>query len=119
MREASLVVDNLPKVQSQYPTKRHYSTHFLDEDLRMAIRLYGIFSYFSSKKLSISELDDYDTNILFLETGNINLHNEVCLENERAMIDHEGNIIEKEDKKCYFVDALVVLEKIECESFVG
>ena len=35
------------------------------------------------------------------------------------MIDHEVNIIEKEDRKSYIACSLVVLEDIECAAFVG
>ena len=34
------------------------------------------------------------------------------------MLDHEGNIIEKEDRRSYIVDAAVVPEKMECAAFV-
>ena len=74
MREADIIVDDLPKVQSLYPIKHHHSTHFPDENLRMPLRLHGMFSYFSSKKPLIGVLNDYNNNILFLTTGNINPH---------------------------------------------
>ena len=34
------------------------------------------------------------------------------------MLDHEGNMIEKEDRRSYIVDAIIVLEKKECAAFV-
>jgi len=64
-------------------------------------------------------LNDYDNKILFLTTGNINPHNKIYSKNERAMLDHEGNAIEKEDRRSYIVDAIVVPEKMECAAFVG
>ena len=64
-------------------------------------------------------LNDYNNRILFLTTGNINTHNKIYSENERAMLDHEGNMIEREDKRSCAVDAVVVLEKMECAAFVG
>ena len=35
------------------------------------------------------------------------------------MLDHEVNIIEKEDRRSYVVDAVVVSEKMECAAFTG
>ena len=64
-------------------------------------------------------LDDYDNRILSLTTGNINPHNEIYSENERSMIDNEGNKIEKEDRRSYIVDAVVIPEKMGCASFLG
>ena len=75
MREAGLVVDDLPKVQSHHHTTTQHSIHYLDEDLRMPLNFHGIFSYFSSKKPSVSVLNHYDNKILFLTTFNINHHN--------------------------------------------
>ena len=34
------------------------------------------------------------------------------------MLDHEGNMIEKEDGRSYVVDAVVVPQKMECAAFV-
>ena len=35
------------------------------------------------------------------------------------MLDHEGNIIEKEKRKSYIVNDIVVPEKMECAAFMG
>ena len=64
-------------------------------------------------------LNDFNNKILFLTTGNINPHNKIYSENELAMLDHEGNMIEKENRRSYIVDAIVVPEKMECAAFVG
>ena len=71
--------------------------YFPDENLRMPLRLYGIFSYFPSKKPLVGVLNDYNNKILFLITGTVNPHNKIYSENEQAILDHEGNMIEKED----------------------
>ena len=61
----------------------------------MSLMLHDIFSHFPSKNLLVSVLNNYDNNILLLTTDNMNLHNKIYSENERAMIDHEGNITKK------------------------
>ena len=93
MREDILVVDNLPMVQLQHPTKYHHSTHFSDEDLLIPLSFHVIFSYFTSKNPFVSKLNGYDNEILFLTTGNINPHNKIYSENERYVLDHEGNVM--------------------------
>ena len=65
MREAGFIVDDLSKEQSLNPTKDHHSTHFTDENLRMSLRLHGMFSYFPSKKPLVSVLNDINNKILF------------------------------------------------------
>ena len=82
MKEACVLVENSPKVQSKDPTKHHHSTHFTDEDLRMHLMFHGIFSYFSSKKPLLSVLNNYDNKILFLKTDNVNPYNAIYSENE-------------------------------------
>ena len=57
--------------------------------------------------------------MLFLTNGNANLHNKMYSKNKRDMLDHEGNITEKEDGRSCIVDAIVVPEKMECADFVG
>ena len=76
-REASLVVDDQPKVQSNHPTRHHHSIHFSDEDLRMHLMLHGIFSYFPSKKSLLSVLNDHDNKMLLLRIGSINPNNKI------------------------------------------
>ena len=119
MREAGLIVGDLLKVQSLNPKKYHHSTHFPDENLRMPLRLHGVFSCFPSKKPLVSLLNYFYNNILFLTTGKINQHNEIYSENELAMLDREGKTIEKEDRRSYVADGIVVPEKMECAVFVG
>ena len=77
MREACLIVDDLPKGQSINPTEHYPSMHLPDELLYMPLRSYGIFSYFQSKKPLVSVLNDYNNRLLFLTTVNINSHNEI------------------------------------------
>ena len=35
------------------------------------------------------------------------------------MLDHEVNIIKKENRKSYIVDAVVATEKMKCAAFLG
>ena len=85
----------------------------------MPLGLHSVFSHFQSKKLLVSVLIDYDNNILFLTTCNMNLYNKIYTENERSILDHEENVIEKEDRKSYIVSAVVTQNKIKCAAFVG
>jgi len=119
MREAGLVVDDVPKVQSTNLTMQHHSTYFPEENLRIPLGLHGIFSYFPSSQPSLDVLNDNNFKVLFLTIGQIDPHNKIYEENERAMLDHEGNMIEKEHRKSYVVDSTSVPEKMECAAFVG
>ena len=90
--------------------------HFPDENLHMPLSLHGIFSYFPFKNPLVGVLNDYN-NMHTSITGNVNPHNKIYSENELAMLDHKENIIEKEDRWTYVVDAVVVLENMECAAF--
>ena len=67
---------------------------------------------FPDKNTSVSALNGYGNAMVFFTTCNMNPHDKTCSENEQNVIDREQCIIEKKDKKSYFVDALVVPEKI-------
>ena len=62
---------------------------------------------FPSKKPLVRLLNNYDNNKLFLTNGNLNPHDKFYSENEQVILDHEGNMIEKEDRKSHIVDGIV------------
>ena len=109
IREAGLLVDDVPKVQTSNPTMQHHSTHSPEEILRIPLGLHGIFSYFPSSKPSLDVLNDKNIKVLFLTIGQIDPYSKICGENERSMLDHKCNLIEKEHRNS---------EKMEFADFV-
>ena len=90
MREAGLVVDDVPKVQSTNPTMQHHSMHFPEDNLRIPLRQCEIFSCFPSSKPSLHVLNDNNVKCLFLTIGLIDPHSKTYGEKERSMLHHEA-----------------------------
>ena len=65
-REASLVVDDIHKVQSTNPTTYHHSMQFPEDNLRIPLGLHEIFSCFTSSKPSLDAMNDNNIKVLFL-----------------------------------------------------
>ena len=95
MREGGLVVNETPKIHSNYPSIEDHSITFPDSSLRIPLQLSGIFSYFHSRKPSEREL--YDCRKLFLtpDSNDWNPHCTSFEKNERSMLDFRGEISEK------------------------
>jgi hypothetical protein len=48
MREAGLIVNDVPKIQMNNPTEDHHSIVFPEGEFRIPLSLWGVFSYFPS-----------------------------------------------------------------------
>ena len=66
MKEAGIDVKTIPKIHVEDPCVEDHSIYFKEEDLRIPLKLNGIFSYFPSHKLSDSMLNDESINVLLL-----------------------------------------------------
>ena len=110
-REVGLVVHDVSKVLSTNSTMQHHSMCFPEENSRIPLGLHGVFSCFPSSKPSLDVLNDNDFKVLFLTIGQIDPHNKMHGENERTMLDHEGNTIDKEHRKSHVVVSMSVQRK--------
>ena len=67
MREAGVVVNDVPKIHCEKPYIEDHSILFKDANLRIPLKLDGVFSYFESTTPSQQDLDEVDPeNVLFL-----------------------------------------------------
>ena len=120
LREAGLIVDDVPKSQAASPTIHHHSIYFPDEKFRIPLLLHGIFSYFPSKKPSTNVLSlTNNNNVLFLTSGSINPHSKIFSENERAMVDHEGNMREKSERTAIILEDIALDPEMEAAAFIS
>ncbi len=56
LREAGLVVNDVAKIHVKDPDVTHHSVYFPDSELRIPLALWGIFSYFPTRRPTIQEL---------------------------------------------------------------
>ena len=99
MREAGIDVKSTPKIHVEDPCVEDHSICLKEENLRIPLKLNGIFSYFPSHKPSDSMLNDESINVLLLTSeGPWNPHSDVCSRNEDGMLDYEGNMVDKKER---------------------
>ena len=67
----------------------------------------------------MSLLNKHNNNSLFLTTGCVNPHSKTCVENERAITNHECNIREKSDITDVILDNAVSNPEIKVVAFVS
>ena len=52
MRLAGLEVNEQPKFMTRYPTRKHHSVYFKENDIRLPLTIKGILSFLPTRKLS-------------------------------------------------------------------
>ena len=107
MREANLVVNDIPKIQVDNPDETDHSIWFADAEFRITLSLQGIFSYFPSRKPTQSELEAVEDVLVLTPQGQTwDPHSTVYEDNEENMVDWEGNMIESRHRTRIIVDEL-------------
>jgi hypothetical protein len=95
LREAGLIVNETPKIQVVNPDISDHSIYFDGAKLRVPLALWGIFSYFPTRRPTIQELHNNENEVLLISPdGNWNPQTDVFARNEENMLDHLGNISE-------------------------
>ena len=95
LREAGIVVDDVPKIHQEEPDVTHHSLYFSGPGLRIPLALWGVFSYFPTRKPTERDLICDNNEVILLSPDGIwNPHTDVFARNEENMLDYEGNITE-------------------------
>ena len=101
MRENGIMVNECAKIHCEDPTRVDHAIIFKGYDLRIPLRLHGVFSYFVTKKPDIESVVDvdepsiYTTEIYTLTSTKWKPHTDAYALNEESIVDLEGNIKEK------------------------
>ena len=106
MREAGIIVDEKPKVQCMEPSVDNHSLYVPDFDLRIPLKLNGIFSYFVTRKPTRDEVDHCKSFFITpdsIEWDPYQVHYSL---NEDAMIDWEGNLVDNKSEKKHLIEPL-------------
>jgi Reverse transcriptase (RNA-dependent DNA polymerase) len=107
MREAGLEVKDTPKIHVLDPTIEDHSIWFKDACLRIPLSLWGIFSYFPTRKPTLNELKDSSDILMITPDGtHWDPGMDAYARNEESMLDWEGNLVEPRDRLNLIVDDL-------------
>ena len=98
LREAGIVVNERPKIQTPDPSVEDHSIYFENTKLRIPLCLNGTFSYFPTTKPSIEMLQSCEE-VLLLTPSRWNPHDNAYALNEEGMIDWQGELVEKKDRR--------------------
>ena len=94
LREANIVVNDVPKIYIPDPGDKTHSIWFPDSKFSIASSLQGIFSYLLTCKPKIKELVfSEDVLVMTPQIQSCNPNSDVYAQNEENMIDWEGNMI--------------------------
>ena len=92
MREAGIRVNDTPKIQTS-----DHSIYFPDNDLRILLSLWGVFSYFNTSKPSTEQMMDAE-DVYLLTPSMMNPHCDAYATNEENMLDWEGNMVQRKNR---------------------
>ena len=94
MREVRIRVNDTSKIQTSDPTEEDHSIYFPDNDFRIPLSLWGVFSYFiTSKPLTEQMMNTED--VYLLTPSKMNPHCDGYATNEENILDWEGNMVQR------------------------
>ena len=112
LREAGIQVNDTPKIQVTDPDVSHHALYFAETDLRVPLSLWGVFSYFITKKPTNDDVEHLE--IVYLLTPNQwNPHSDVYAHNERSMLDWEGNMVSQQRRRRIMLEEIPLDESLD------
>ena len=101
LREAGFAVSEVPKIQVDDPTVDDHAIRHPETGLRIPLSLWGIFSYFPTRKPKVSELQkSEEVEGIYILTPEVwNPHSDAYAFNEESMLDWEGEMRLPKDRE--------------------
>ena len=106
LREAGIIVNEVPKIQVKDPMEDDHAICFPETGFQIPLSLWGIFSYFPTSKPRREDLVEPEDVYLLMPTQ-WNPHSDTYACNEELMLDWEGNMTLKKDR-----EARVVIDEL-------
>jgi len=100
MRTGGAVVNDVPKIQCEDPAVDDHCIPFDDSDLWIPLHLNSVFSCFHMRVPTERELHECEKVSLTPDASDWNPHCNSYEQNERSMLDFEGNLSEIESSSC-------------------
>lgn len=104
MRMRGVIVNDVPKIHCKEPTVRDHAICFEDIDLRIQLRLQGIFSVFHHRAPTTDELQQCDKVFMTPDSASWNPHCDSFARNEESMLDYDGNIAQPSRRTRYLME---------------
>jgi hypothetical protein len=99
MREAGLIVNDVPKIQVNNPTEDHHSIVFPEGEFRIPLSLWGVFSYFPSSAPTRAQMEECENVYRLTPDGEWNPNTNVYSMNKENMVDWQGHMTEPQHRK--------------------
>ena len=104
LREAGLHVNDVPKIHVSSPTIDDHMIGTDDMSLRIPLKLYGTFSYFPSRAPTNDEIESCDRILITPDSSSWDPYSTHFAHNEDAMLDWEGQMLDKATREKHFID---------------
>ena len=98
MREAGIIINDIPKMQILDPDISDHSIYFKEDNVRIPLSLNGIFSYFSTSMPTSQMLEECE-DVYLLTPLKWDPHNIVYAHNEDQMLDWQGDLVESHHRQ--------------------
>ncbi len=97
LREAGLIVNDVPKIQSEYPTEDTHSIFDRSTGLRIPLQLHGIFSCFTCRGMTKEEMENWkDFPVIHITPcGEWNPYDSVYAEEEATFFTPNGEFLDE------------------------
>ena len=92
LRESGVVINDKPKIHVSDPSLDDHAVIFVKENMRIPLKLNGIFSYFETTNPIPEQVRDCEDVLLITPDHNCYPHTRVYASNEENIVDWEVNI---------------------------
>lgn len=97
--EEGIHVNECPKIHSENPPVEDHSIYFKDKDLKIPLKLKGVFSYFNHQVPRYEEIDMLEVIFLTPDSTSWDPHSDHYANEEEAFLDKNSFIVDKPRKK--------------------
>jgi hypothetical protein len=104
MREAGLLVRDVPKIHVNDPSTIDHTIQFPNSELTIPLQLWGIFSFFHSRIPTSDEIHQCDKLFITPDSTNWDPYSDHFAQNEESMLDWEGNLHEPKHRKVHILN---------------
>ena len=105
MREAGVQVREIPKIHVVDPSTDDHAIYFKEGDFRIPLQLRGTFSMFPTSKPSVDSMLNNDK-VYLLTPTRVDTHSKHYNKNEERMLNWQGEMRERKDRKPITVSSL-------------
>ena len=118
MRESGIQVNDTPKIQIESPGVDDHSILFPSTSFRIPMSLWGVFSYFPTTKPSAKMMEECEE-VYILTPDCWNPHSNAYATNEDSMLDWQGEMVEKRDRRTILVEDIEDDQAMAASLYVG